>query len=149
MPTRHRGQSEEILALDTYIKLMRAAGSVTARMNRELDRVHLTESQFGVLEVLFHVGALHQCEIAAKLLKSGGNITLVLDNLQKRGFISRQPDPNDRRSTVVDLTDEGRQFIREIFPVHAASITKLLSALTPEQQADLGTLCRTLGRAAL
>jgi MarR family transcriptional regulator, 2-MHQ and catechol-resistance regulon repressor len=148
MPTKYQGAAREVHALDAYIKLMRASGSVAAKLNKELSRSQMTESQFGVLEALLHLGPLHQCEIAAKLLKSGANITLVLDNLEKRGLVTRQADARDRRSTIVELSEEGRRVISETFPIHAAFISDLMSALNPDEQHQLGRLCRKLGRAA-
>ena len=71
------------LALNTYTKLMRAAESVTGRISRVMTAAGLTISQFGVLEALQHKGPLCQKDIAAKILKSSGNITLVIDNLEK------------------------------------------------------------------
>ena len=72
------------LALNTYTKLMRAAESVTNRVNRFMSAANLTISQFDVLEALYHKGPLCQRDIAAKILKSTGNITLVIDNLESR-----------------------------------------------------------------
>jgi MarR family 2-MHQ and catechol resistance regulon transcriptional repressor len=69
------------LALNTYTKLMRAAETVTGRVGRTMTAAGLTISQFGVLEALHHKGPLCQRDIAAKILKSTGNITLVIDNL--------------------------------------------------------------------
>lgn len=71
------------LALSTYTKLVRAAESVTSRTSRLMTEAGLTLSQFGVLEALYHKGPLCQRDIAAKILKSTGNITLVIDNLEK------------------------------------------------------------------
>ena len=98
MGTHHQGSKSEILALDAYIKLMRAADSITARAHLVLpDGVTLT--QFAALEALYHLGPLFQSELAAKLLKSGGNLTLVVDNLERDGFVSRTRDAADRRSS--------------------------------------------------
>src|SRR4051794_22640586 len=89
--------------LNTYTKLMRAAESVTSRVNRSMSPFNLTISQFGVLEALFHKGPLCQRDIAAKILKSTGNITLVIDNLEKRGLVRRVRDTEDRRYLTVHL----------------------------------------------
>jgi MarR family transcriptional regulator, 2-MHQ and catechol-resistance regulon repressor len=149
MPTHYIGEPRKVQALDCYIKLMRASSSVTTRINRELARSGLTDSQFGVLETILHLGPLHQCEIASKLLKSGANLTTVLDNLEKRGLISRQTDPQDRRSILVNLSGEGRELISRVFPAHAAFISDLISRLNDDEQSQLATLCRKLGLAAV
>ena len=138
--------SEESLALATYVKLMRAAASVTARSHRHLAHVDLTSTQFGVLEVLFHRGPLCQRDIAAKILKSSGNITTVIDNLEKRDLVRRCQNTRDRRYLSIELTASGRELIADIFPRHAQGITSELSTLSTEEQQILGHLLRRLGR---
>ena len=146
MPTHYQGTPEEVLALNTLIKLTRAADSLTARLFRCATLDNLTPSQLGVLESLYHLGPLRQGEICAKQLKSGGNITLVVDNLEKRDLVRRARDPDDRRAIVVSLTETGRELIERIFPQHVADVVLEMSVLTPEEQETLGRLCRALGK---
>ena len=146
MPTHYRGTTEEVLALNTFIKLQRATNSLEARLAHRRTMTDITGTQFGVLEVLYHLGPLCQGEISSKLLKSGGNITLVVDNLEKRGLVQREREPHDRRMIVVSLTPAGRELISQVFPRHLAAIVEELSVLTPEEQQTLGNLCRKLGK---
>lgn len=148
MPTHHKGTPQEELALNTFIKLTRATESLETRLAQKGTLGDLTPSQFGVLEVLYHLGAMCQNEIGGKLLKSSGNMTLVLDNLEKHGLVQRVRNPEDRRMVTVSLTESGRQLIAEIFPQQAAAITDELSVLSPEEQTTLGNLCRKLGKQA-
>lgn len=147
MPTHYTGTPEEELALDTFIKLSRASDSVTARLMRGGTTGELTFTQFAVMEALLHLGPLCQGEIGAKLLKSGGNITLVIDNLEKQGWVRRERDTHDRRLVRVMLTPEGRALIERIFPEHLKAIMAAMSALSPAEQHQLGALCRKLGKA--
>jgi MarR family 2-MHQ and catechol resistance regulon transcriptional repressor len=146
MPTHYAGTPEETLALDTFIKLTRAADSVTTRLHRMGTIGDLTPSQFGVLESLYHLGSMSQSEIGAKLLKSSGNITLVITNLEKQDLVRRQRDPGDRRVVTVSLTEAGHELVRRIFPDHVSAIVEQMSVLTPQEQATLGDLCRKLGK---
>ncbi|MBL9208480.1 MAG: MarR family transcriptional regulator [Opitutaceae bacterium] len=148
MGTRHRGTEAEIASLDAYIKLMRAAESVTARLSARLPS-DLTLSQFGVLETLLHCGPLCQGQLAAKLLKSGGNLTLVVDNLEKAGHVVRTRDPHDRRFVTVSLSPSGRALIAGLFPTIAQAITEEFSVLDPCEQQQLGSLCKRIGRPGL
>jgi MarR family transcriptional regulator, 2-MHQ and catechol-resistance regulon repressor len=147
MPTRHKGAPNEVLALDTFIKLQRAVNAFDARVMRHHALEDLTLSQFSVLEALYHLGPLSQSEIGAKLLKSGGNITLVIDNLERAGYVARRRCLNDRRIVYVDLTDAGTAKIAQVFPRHAAAIVQEMSALSAEEQQQLGVLLKKLGRA--
>jgi len=147
MPGRYQGPKAEIEALNAYVKLMRAAESVTTRAHAVLPK-DITISQFGVLEVLLHCGPLCQTELAGKLLKSGGNITLIVDNLEKAGHVVRERSQEDRRFVTVSLTASGRAFITALFPKVAASITRELSALSSAEQFTLGWLCKKAGTGA-
>jgi MarR family transcriptional regulator, 2-MHQ and catechol-resistance regulon repressor len=147
MPTHYRGSAQERAALDAYIKLMRAADSVTARLDPLMRAADLTVGQFGALEALLHRGPLCQRDLGRKLLRSGGNITVVVGNLARRGLVRRHRGPQDRRFVTVTLTDKGRRLIGGIFPRHVRHVVRELEALSPPEQAELGRLCRQLGLA--
>lgn len=146
MPTHYSGTPQEVLALDTFIKLTRATNSLMSRLASYASLENLTISQFGVLETLLHLGPLSQSDIGAKMLKSGGNITLVIDNLEKQNLVQRTVDPSDRRITIVHLTEQGESLIKKIFPRQLQAIVKELSALDAQEQAVLGQLCKKLGK---
>ena len=124
---------------------MRAAESVTARTHRHLYSMDLTISQFAVLEALYQLGPLFQKEIGQKILRSSGNITMVIDNLEKNGLVRRERNEADRRFFIVHLTDKGYTLIAKIFPSHAAVIAEDLAVLTAAEQDALGRLCKKLG----
>lgn len=132
-------------ALNCYTKLMRAAESVTGRVGRLMSAAGLTISQFGVMEALHHKGPLCQRDIAAKILKSTGNITLVIDNLEKQGLVKRERISDDRRYLTVKLTGKGEALISTVFADVEAAIVAEMSALTVEDQEILGRLCKKLG----
>lgn len=134
-------------ALAAYVKLMRAAESVTARAHVVLP-AGVTITQFAALEALLHRGPLFQTELATKLLKSGGNLTLVVDNLERDGLVTRERDSADRRRLRVALTTKGRKFITGLFPQVASSLAREFSVLTATEQETLSALCRKLGRGA-
>ena len=146
MLTYYRGTFGERRALGAYIKLLRAADSVRVRAMAHLAASGLTPSQFGALEILLHRGPLCQKEIAAKLLVSGGNITMVIDNLEKRGLVERRRNRDDRRYITVALTAAGRHLISRIFPRHVVRVVEEMGLLSPAEQDLLGSLCRRLGK---
>ena len=146
MPTHYEGTPQETLALNTFIKLSRAVDSLLARLAQRGTNGGLSPSQFGVLEVLYHLGSMCQGEIGAKILKSSGNITMVIDNLEKRGLVRRIRDAEDRRKIGISLTDQGCQLIAQLLPGHVAAITAEMSVLTPQEQEALGELTRKLGK---
>jgi MarR family 2-MHQ and catechol resistance regulon transcriptional repressor len=146
VPTHYSGDQATRRALDTYIKLSRARKVMGYRTGQLLAEYGLTESQFGSLEALYFLGPMCQKAIGEKLLVSGGNMTMVITNLEKRGYVSRRRDQSDRRQFTVSLTEEGRRLIDELFPKHAQRIVELMSILEDDEQDHLGMLCKTLGR---
>jgi MarR family 2-MHQ and catechol resistance regulon transcriptional repressor len=145
MPTKYKGKENDVRVLNTFIKMMRASESINSRLNQNLLCNELTISQFGIMEALLHIGPQNQRELGAKLLKSGGNITMVIDNLVKRGWVTREKDPNDRRAVIISLTTEGEEHIKKYFPLHLKKIVEEFSVLTPEETEELGRICKKIG----
>ena len=141
--------SEQRIALATYIRLLRAANAARTHASRQLEGTGLTLTQFAVLEALYHLGPMSLSDIAQKILTTGGNLTMVVGNLEKQGLANRQKSPQDGRVLIVSLTPKGKALIRRIFPAHAAAITEFMGALTPAQQKQFGELCRQLGKEAI
>lgn len=145
MGTHYKGSKKEVKTLNAFIKLMRASESISNRLNRHLAEQDLTVSQFGVLEALLHLGPLNQKALGEKLLKSGGNITLVVDNLEKSGWVERQRNPNDRRSMLIHLTEEGEKLISSYFPQHLDNIMKEFKCLSKDELDQLAEMCKKVG----
>ena len=145
MAPHYKGTPQEEQALDAYIKLQRASETVMARTTQHLSEYGLTTSQFAVLEALHHLGLLSQRDLASKLLKSTGNISIVLKNLDERGLISRERDPDDNRYKQVRITEAGRSLLLSFFDDHVQGIVEEMSILTPDEQKELARLCRKLG----
>ncbi|MEW6709801.1 MAG: MarR family transcriptional regulator [Candidatus Riflebacteria bacterium] len=147
MATKFNGNKNEKLALDAFIKLIRASNSVSYDCNAIINSRNLTESQFGVLEALYHLGPMSQKQLSEKLLKSGGNMTMVVDNLVKYSLVERQKNNSDRRFYIIVLTESGRKLITEMLPDHVALITRRMNSLNENELQILGDLCRKLGLA--
>jgi MarR family transcriptional regulator, 2-MHQ and catechol-resistance regulon repressor len=148
MPTHFEGCEGIVRALNAYINLVRASDSVLSKIAMHLESAGVTMGQFAVLEALLHLGPMCQHTLAEKLLRSGGNMTLVVDNLQKQGWVKRQRQEKDRRMVEIHLTPKGRRLITRIFPEHAKVIARVLGELTPAEQEDLRRIARKLGRGA-
>lgn len=145
MPTHYQGNEPEVTALDAYIKLTRCCDSLTARLSASGAFKPLTETQFGVLEALYHLGPMVQNVLGRKLLKSTANITLVLDNLERIGLVERRRQQDDRRRIQIHLTPAGVEQIEKILPRVVTAITNEMQTLLQEEQAELGRLCKKLG----
>lgn len=145
MPTHFTGSRAEMRTLNTFIKLTRCTHSLLTRLAERNTIGDLTYSQFAVLEVLYHLGPMTQGDVSAKVLKSGSNMTTVIDNLERDGLVRRERDVNDRRVIHVHLTEAGSSKIEAVLPGHVAALVEEFSVLSVSEQETLGELCKKLG----
>ena len=146
MPTHYVGTRAEMRTLDTFIKLSRCTNSLLARLAERETIGDLTYSQFAVLEALYHLGHMTQGEISNKVLKSGSNLTTVIDNLERDGMVRRERDVEDRRVIHVHLTEAGQAKVEAVFPGHVAALVDEFSVLSANEQKTLSELCKKLGK---
>jgi MarR family 2-MHQ and catechol resistance regulon transcriptional repressor len=146
MPTHYSGTRAEMRTLDTFIKLTRCTNSLQARLAERNSIGDLTYSQFAVLEALYHLGSLTQGEVGTKVLKSGSNMTTVIDNLERDGLVRRERGAQDRRVIHVHLTEAGSRKVEAVLPGHVAALVEEFKVLSVSEQQTLGELCKKLGR---
>lgn len=144
MTAKSYGKKNDI-ALSTWTKLARAHSVVYHLSSENIRSYGLTISQFGVIEAVGHLGPLKVGELCDKMLVSGGNMTFVLDNLEKQGYIKRDFSKDDRRAIIVQLTDSGRELFDQIFTKHAQYLGDLFSVLSFQELNQLGNLLKKLG----
>jgi MarR family 2-MHQ and catechol resistance regulon transcriptional repressor len=137
-----------LAALGAYVKLLRASRCVLARVEKKLAADGLTPTQLGVLESILHLGPLTHSDLGRKVLTSAGNMTDVVDKLEKRALVRRVRDEKDRRVVRVELTETGRAMIEALFPRHAADIAAAMAGLPADDLQRLGALLRDVGVAA-
>ena len=146
MPTHFIGSRAEMRTLDTFIKLTRCTNSLFARLSERNTLGGMTPSQFAVLEALYHLGSLTQGEVSTKVLKSGSNMTTVIDNLERDGLVRRERDAKDRRVINVHLTEAGSGKVDAVLPKHVGALVEEFSVLSASEQLTLGELCKKLGK---
>ncbi len=103
--------------------------------------------EFDVLAALRRAGRpyrLTPTELSTALIVTSGGMTKRLNGLERGGLIRREPDPNDRRSTAVSLTREGKRLVEKILPEHVANEQRLLEELSAKERAELAGLLETL-----
>jgi MarR family transcriptional regulator, 2-MHQ and catechol-resistance regulon repressor len=145
MKTTKKYGKKADLALTTWVKLARAFSVFSKATIKDIESYGLTEPQFGVLEALGHLGTMTFGQLCKKKLVSGGNMTVVVDNLEKQGLVERKHCEEDRRAIYVHLTSKGEVVFKEIFPKHAKMVSRLMAPLTEKEQQQLGGLLKKLG----
>ena len=132
----------------TWVVLARAFHSVAGAIARETSRHGLTLAQFAVLEALANKGSLPLGRLGQLLVVTPGNITYVVNQLERRGLVRRERAADDRRVVSAALTPEGRELVEAIAPEHARFVRDLFAVLTPAERAVLRRLLKKLGLAA-
>lgn len=135
-------------ALELWIVLARAADAVGRHARAQVARHDLADTEFGILEVLFHKGPLPVCEAQRRILLQSGSTAYVVDKLVRKKLVRRTPNPKDKRGTLLVLTPRGRSLMGRIFPEHAAAIQRALSGLSKLEQRRAAALVRKLGLTA-
>lgn len=145
MGTKYKGTKEEITALDAAIKLVRAAETLTSKLSFNLIKYKITLSQFGILDAVYYLGPLTQKSLGKKISKSGGNITHVVDNLEKRNLVKRQRGKSDRRNFEIHLTKKGEKLIEKVLPNQVSIIKTEMGLISEEESEILQRLCKKIG----
>lgn len=135
-------------SLDLYVALTRATQWLNAHTERDIRQYGLTRTEFGVLELLYHKGSQPIQQICGKVLMSSGNITYVVDKLEKKGLVARRASTEDRRLIYAEITNKGEQFIEEVFPKHTEVIEQAMAGLSPEEKSVAAQLLKNLGKYA-
>ena len=131
--------------LRLWVTLARCYQTFAREAARHLAQHGLTTPQFGVLEALYHLGPTKLGDLADKLLVSGGNVTYVMDRLERMGHVTRRRCEEDRRVYWASLTEQGRALIDDVFPDHAQHLTDACGHMSDHEKQELRALLRKLG----
>ncbi len=108
----------------------------------------LGESDFRVLEVLLHKGPMPVNAIGPKVYLNPGSVSVAVDRLYKKGFVSRIECSEDRRVRTVSLTEKGRQMFVPLFRRHTALIKRAFQDVSFEEMHQLERLLKKIGKRA-
>lgn len=123
------------------------------RANKAIERVEqahvqslgLCLSDFAILEVLLHKGALPVNVIGEKVLLTSGSITTAIQRLEEKGWVVREKSAGDRRVVCVGLTESGRETIEDLYEKHVKRLEELASVLGEEERDQLVRSLKKLG----
>lgn len=133
------------LELKNFIALHRVVSKMDRSQVKIFDEYSLTTGQFAVLEVLFHKGDLSVGEVQEKILSSSGTMPLIVKNLITRDLVTKLCDPNDKRRSILHITDAGRSLMEELFPKVKKNIISMFDGLKKEEMNDLLLILKRLG----
>ena len=133
-------------ALRLWLRALTLTNMVEGRVRRRLRAdFGVTLPRFDVMAALYDApGGSSMGEVSRRLMVSNGNVTGIVERLEREGLVSRRPRPEDRRSQLVRLTDAGRAAFEEMAGAHEAWVSRMLSGLSEE---ETGRLYDLLGKA--
>ena len=104
----------------------------------------INPSQFRALRVLNHHGAIRLSDLSGRLHIAPRSATEVVDALESRSLVERQPDPSDRRATLVELTGHGNDVLRAIRTARGTEAERVFDRLSPADRDHLARILREL-----
>ena len=104
------------------IVLQRAVKIINSKIGKGFKEKGITTSQFSVLDVLYTKGEMRICELIEKVLSTSGNITVVIKNMENKGWLYKTVSPEDKRAFLVGLTEEGKKLFENLLPQHRDEI---------------------------
>lgn len=124
-------------SVKAMIVMRKAFRTIDAKVSETFKQDDLTPTQFSVLDVLYSKGPMKIGELMESILATSGNMTVVIRNMEKKGWATRHTCPDDKRAYLVTLTDAGRQVIERALSLHIEKIEETFSVLTEEEQEEL------------
>ena len=135
-------------ALHAWLIMLKAWQSMSRYILPTLVEEGLGESDFRVLEVLLHKGPMPVNTIGPKVYLNPGSVSVAVDRLYKKGFVSRVECREDRRVRTVSLTEKGRQRFVPLFRRHTALIKRAFQDVSLEELQRLELVLKKIGRRA-
>ena len=112
------------------IGIMRASNLLIDDLKKTLKNYPINVTEFSVMEFLYSKGEKSIQEIRDRILLASGSATYVVDNLERKEYVRRIVNQNDRRVTYIKLTEAGKDLINDIFPTHKKNTKKIFNDLT-------------------
>jgi len=135
-------------ALHAWLIMLKAWQSMLRYASPTLLQEGLGESDFRVLEVLLHKGPMPVNAIGPKVALNPGSVSVAVDRLYEKGFVSRVECSRDRRVRTVSLTEKGRKMFVPLFRRHAALIKRVFEDVSPEELQRLEAVVKKIGKRA-
>ena len=137
--------SDTKLELKVWLRLLTCTTLIEREVRQKLrERFDTTIARFDLLAQLDRAPkGLTMGELSLRLMVTNGNVTGLTDALLREGLVSRAPEPSDRRSLRIRLTQAGKQFFDAMTPVHERWIDGLMTGLT---RAEMAHLLELLGK---
>jgi MarR family transcriptional regulator, 2-MHQ and catechol-resistance regulon repressor len=130
----YQGDEQSQIDLRLFRVWLKASKTIFNHAVKDVEKHGISLENFMILELLYNKGPHTVQKISEKLSIPSGSITYVVDKLEKKEFVKREPSPTDRRASNVVLTEKGQRLFKEIFPQHVEVISENLSFICNEEK---------------
>src|SRR5919106_6104280 len=134
--------------LQLVITLGRTMQAIERGVRPHLAECGLGLTEFAVLEVLYHKGALPLGEVRDRILVTGASTTYVVKKLEERRLIRRRTSADDQRIVFGELTPKGRALMDEVFPAHVDRLRHVMAGVSASDKRVAAQLLRRLSQHA-
>ncbi|NLY09282.1 MAG: MarR family transcriptional regulator [Tissierellia bacterium] len=131
--------------LKIIIGLHRVINYIDQQTSRIAAEYGLTMGQFAVLEALYHKGDMTIGQVQEKILSSTGTMPLIVKNLEKRNYIKKIQSLDDKRKYILQLTNDGEDIIKKVYPKNEEKIIEIMEILSVEEKKSLVSILKKLG----
>jgi MarR family 2-MHQ and catechol resistance regulon transcriptional repressor len=131
-----------------WLVMLKAMRALTRYAAAGIEGTGLGDSDFRVLEVLLHKGALPVNTIGPIVNLTPSSISIAVDRLVAKGLVSRVESTEDRRVRIVTLTLRGRDLMVTAFRKHAGQMRGVFSELSPEELRGFELALKKVGNRA-
>jgi MarR family 2-MHQ and catechol resistance regulon transcriptional repressor len=131
-----------------WLVMMKAMQAISRYALADIEKAGLGDSDFRVLEVLLNKGPLPVNVIGPKVNLTPGSISVAVDRLLAKGFVSRTESSEDRRVRVVALTPRGKSVITPIFRAHVETLEKVFAGFSRHELRQLEQQLKRVGKQA-
>ena len=137
-----RAHADQHASLRLWLRFLSCTTRVEDKIRQKLrESFDITLPRFDLMAQLErHPDGLSMGELSRRMMVTGGNITTIVDQLEKEKLVLREVGANDRRSFTVKLTQAGKDAFTDMAIAHEAWVANMFEGLSVEQQSQLYTL---------
>ncbi len=135
----------ENFSLKAFVVLMKASRTLEEIIKKDISSYGMRTSDFTILEALYHKGRQTIREISEAVLINTGSITYVIDKLENKGLLERSNCADDRRVVYIQITDQGKDLMDDIFPKHQKVIEDIFEDVSIEDKQILIEVLKRVG----
>jgi len=132
------------LSISVWVRILRVHNVISTEIRRKVGRKGLTLPQLYLITTLGLQGDMPLGKLGQEMLVTKGNITTIVDHLEKSGFVIREQDQEDRRKTWIRFTVKGKHLFGEVLSAYEEEFVPLMNCLSQKELKELSLLLKKM-----